>query len=67
MKGYCYSRPVYEAVVKRKDMAHPTPLDIRYTKELFAGFDIHEEIGNFKTKNDLYNWRDKVIRSAFND
>lgn len=51
------------SIVKRKDMSPPTMSDIRYTKELFLGFDIHEDIPEFNTKNDLYNWRNQVIKN----
>ena len=67
MKTYCYKKPIYELVVKRKDLSPPSKVDIRYTKELFAGFDIHVDRPEFNTKNDLYNWRDRVIRGAFNE
>lgn len=61
------SKPIYKSVIKRRDMQPPTLADIKYTKELFIGFDIHEDIPEFKTKGELYNWRDRVIRSIWNE
>lgn len=64
-KHYCSSRPLCGVVVKRKDLAPPSNADIKYTQKLFDGFDIRMDIPEFKTKNDLYNWRDRVIRGVF--
>lgn len=64
-KHYCSDRSLYGATIKRKDMLPPTRIDIKYTKELFDGFDINMDIPEFQTKNDLYNWRDRVIRRTF--
>lgn len=65
MKTYCYKKPIYESAVKRKDLLPPSNADIKYTQKLFDGFDIRMDIPEFKTKNDLYNWRDRVIRRTF--
>lgn len=62
---YSSSKPVYGSVIKRKDLMPPSKTDIKYTKELFTGFDINMDIPEFSTKNDLYNWRDRVIRNIF--
>lgn len=61
---YSSSKPVYGSIVKRKDMQPPTKTDIKNTKELFSDFGIDKTIPEFKTKNDLYNWRDRLIRSV---
>ena len=58
------SKLTWGSVVKRKDMQPPTKIDIKNTKELFSDFGIDKTIPEFKTKNDLYNWRDRLIRSA---
>lgn len=59
------SKPTWGSVVKRKDMCPPSRTDISYTKKLFDGFDIQKDIPEFKTKNELYNWRDRIIRNMF--
>lgn len=64
---YLYDNKIMHGTIKRKDMQMPTTRDIKETKNLFKDFNIKEDIPGFKTRNELYNWRNRVIRGALNE
>lgn len=53
--------------LKRLDLKSPTDKDIKDTIKLFRDFEISVDIPEFKTKGELYNWRDRVIRGIWNE
>ena len=48
---------------KNLELNPPTTIDIKNTQKLFRDFGVKTDIPNFTTKRELYNWRDRVIRS----
>lgn len=66
-KQYSYKIVPTSSNFKRTEHHPPTAGDIKETKKLFKDFYIKEDIPEFKTKNELYNWRNRVIRGALNE
>ena len=63
MKKY-NSFKVVAPTAKIKELSSPTNKDIKDTIKIFKDFDISTNIPEFKTRSELYNWRDRVIRGA---
>ena len=58
---------LYKVKMNRKDLYSPTPSDIKQTERILSDFGIDVNIPKFTSKNDLYNWRNRVIRGIFDE